>query len=98
MKHEGHGNTEAHGRNVEPLLTPRLTSAHRLEYAPRRALAFTLEGRYQSRASLDDTSSPDRSLPDFYMLDATARATGSRATLTVRGGNLGYAQSSVADR
>ena len=55
MKHEGHGNTEAHGRNVEPLLTPRLTSAHRLEYAPRRALAFTLEGRYAQGSLTPET-------------------------------------------
>ena len=79
-------------RNVEPLLTPRFTTAHRIEYAPLRALSLTVEGRYQSRAFLDNTSSPDRSLPDFYVLDATARATWSRATLTVRGANLGDTQ------
>jgi iron complex outermembrane recepter protein len=79
-------------RNVEPLLTPRLTSAHRIEYTPRRALSLTLEGRYQSRAFLDNTSSPDRVLRDFYVLDAMARASWSRATLTLRGGNLGNTQ------
>jgi iron complex outermembrane recepter protein len=31
-------------------------------------------------------------LRDFYVLDATARASWSRATLTLRGGNLGNTQ------
>ncbi len=84
--------TPVERRNVEPLLTPRFTTAHRIEYAPLRALSLTVEGRYQSRAFLDNTSSPDRSLPDFYVLDATARATWSRATFTVRGANLGDTQ------
>ena len=79
-------------RNVEPLLTPRFTSAQRLELSPTRAVSLTLEGRYQSRAFLDNTSSPDRVLPDFFVLDATARATWSRYAVTLRGANLGDTQ------
>jgi iron complex outermembrane receptor protein len=78
--------------NVDPLLTPRFVSAQRVEVAPVRALTLTLEGRYQSRAYLDNTSSADRVLPDFYVLDATARATWRRYALTLRGVNLGDTQ------
>lgn len=76
-------------RNVEPLLTPRVITAQRLEVTPVRALTLTLEGRYQSYAYLDNTSNSARLLPDMYVLDATARTTWSRYALTVRGGNLG---------
>jgi iron complex outermembrane recepter protein len=76
-------------RNVEPLLTPRFTTAHRVEITPVTPFMLSLEGRYQSRAFLDNTSSPDRVLPDYYTLDATARYTLGRTTFTVRGQNLG---------
>ncbi len=79
-------------RNVEPLLTPRLVSAQRAEYVASHALTLSLEGRYQSRAFLDNTSSADRTLPAFYVVDAAARATVRRVTLIVRGGNLGDSQ------
>lgn len=78
--------------NVEPLLTPRFLTSQRVELSAARALTLTLEGRYQSRAFLDNTSSADRVLPDFYVLDATARAAWSRYALTVRGVNLGDTQ------
>ncbi|AMW04038.1 hypothetical protein GEMMAAP_02665 [Gemmatimonas phototrophica] len=76
-------------RNVEPLLTPRFTSAHRVEVTPVSRLWLSLEGRYQSRAFLDNTSSPDRVLPDYYTLDATARVSAGPVTFTLRGQNLG---------
>jgi iron complex outermembrane receptor protein len=76
-------------RNVEPLLTPRFTSAHRVEVTPVSRLWVSVEGRYQSRAFLDNTSSPDRVLPDYYTLDATARLSLGRTSLTVRGQTLG---------
>lgn len=79
-------------RDVEPLLTPRFMSAHRLELSAHRALTLTVEGRYQSRAFLDNTSSVDRVLPDFYVVDATARATWSRYAMSIRGVNLGDTQ------
>jgi iron complex outermembrane receptor protein len=77
------------GRNVEPLLTPRFTSAHRVEVTPVSRLWVSVAGRYQSRAFLDNTSSPDRVLPDYYTLDAAARLSLGRTSLTVRGQNLG---------
>ena len=76
-------------RNVEPMLTPRFISAHRIEFLPAARWSFSLEGRYQSRAFLDNTSSPDRVLPDYYMLDASANVPVGRLLLTVRGQNLG---------
>lgn len=76
-------------RNVEPLLTPRFISSHRVEVMPTTATMVGLEGRYQSRAFLDNTSSPDRVLPDYYTVDATARYTLGRTTFTLRGQNLG---------
>ena len=79
-------------RHVEPLLTPRFLSAHRVELSATRVLTLTVEGRYQSRAFLDNTSSLDRVLPDYYVVDAAARAAWSRYALTVRGANLGDTQ------
>jgi iron complex outermembrane receptor protein len=76
-------------RNVEPLLTPRFTSAHRVEVTPVQRLWVSVEGRYQSRAFLDNTSSPDRVLPDYYTVDATARLSLGRTSFTLRGQNLG---------
>lgn len=76
-------------RNVEPLLTPRFISSQRVEIAPASRLSVSLEGRYQSRAFLDNTSSPDRVVPDYYVLDATANLRLGRTVLTVRGQNLG---------
>ncbi len=79
-------------RNVQPLLTPRFISAQRVEFEANRSVRLSLEGRYQSRAFLDNTGSPDRVLPDFYVLDAAARVTRGRYTLMVRGANLGDTQ------
>ena len=75
--------------NVEPLLTPRFVTTQRAEVAATRRLALSLEGRYQSRAYLDNTSSADRVLPSFYVIDASARFTIRRYSLMVRGVNLG---------
>jgi iron complex outermembrane receptor protein len=76
-------------RNVEPLLTPRFISTHRIELMPTAKAMVGLEGRYQSRAFLDNTSSADRVLPDYYTVDATARYTLARTTFTLRGQNVG---------
>lgn len=75
-------------RNVEPLLTPRLISTQRAEFTASRALTLSVEGRYQSRAFLDNTSSVDRTLPSFYVVDATARFVVDRYALMIRGGNV----------
>lgn len=79
-------------RNVAPLLTPAFISSHRIELSPTDRFMVSLEGRYQSQAFLDNTSSADRVLPDYYTLDATARATLGRYALTLRGQNLGDSQ------
>jgi len=79
-------------RNVEPLLTPRLVSAQRVQFAPTSSWQLLVEGRYQSRAFLDNTSSADRVLADFYVVDAAVRYTRNRYSLVVRGVNVGDTQ------
>jgi iron complex outermembrane receptor protein len=79
-------------RNVTPLLTPAFISSHRIEVSPTNRFMLSVEGRYQSKAYLENTSSADRVLPDYYTLDASARATVGRYALTVRGANLGDTQ------
>ena len=79
-------------RNVEPLLTPRFVATQRADCVVTQYLTVAAEGRYQSRAFLDNTSSVDRVLPSFYLLDATVRLTRSRYALAVRGVNLGDSQ------
>ena len=79
-------------RNVAPMLTPAFISSHRIEVSPTDRFLVSLEGRYQSKAYLDNTSSADRVLPDYYTVDASARATVGRYALTVRGANLGDTQ------
>ena len=79
-------------RNVTPLLTPAFISSHRIEVSPTSRFMFSVEGRYQSKAFLDNTGSADRVLPDYYTLDASARSVFGRYALTVRGANLGDTQ------
>jgi iron complex outermembrane receptor protein len=79
-------------RNVEPMLTPRMLTTQRVQWQALPSLGLSVEGRYQSRAYLDNTSSSDRILPDFFVLDAAARASWSRYSLVVRGANLGDTQ------
>jgi iron complex outermembrane recepter protein len=79
-------------RKVQPLLTPRFMATQRADFAATRSLTLSAEGRYQSQAYLDNTSSADRVLPSYYVLDATARWTRARYGLTVRGVNLGDSQ------
>lgn len=79
-------------RDVEPLLTPRFITSQRADFAVTRTVSLSAEGRYQSRAYLDNTSSADRVLPAFFMLDGAVRLARSRYALTVRGVNLGNSQ------
>jgi iron complex outermembrane receptor protein len=76
-------------RNVEPLLTPAFVSTQRVEFSTIRSLTLGIEGRYQSRAFLDNTDNDARTLPATYLLDASARLSRSRYALVVRGTNLG---------
>jgi iron complex outermembrane receptor protein len=75
-------------RNVEPLLSPRVLTAQRVRYVTSRG-ALSLEGRYQGQAQLDNTGDRALVLPDFYVLDASARVNIGRHALVVRGANLG---------
>ncbi len=78
--------------NVEPLLTPRFVTTQRAEFAVTRHVALSTEARYQSKAFLDNTSSGDRVLPDFFTVDASARFSVARYAVVVRGANLGDTQ------
>lgn len=78
--------------NVEPLLTPRFVTTQRAEFAATRHIALSTEARYQSRAFLDNTSSGDRVLPDFFTVDASVRFAVARYALVVRGANIGDTQ------
>ncbi|MEO7964203.1 MAG: TonB-dependent receptor, partial [Gemmatimonadaceae bacterium] len=79
-------------QNVQPLLTPRFLTSQRAELIAAPWLTLSGEGRYQSRAFLDNTNQADRVLPSYYLLDASARATFKRYALTLRGGNIGDSQ------
>ena len=79
-------------RNMEPLLTPRFIATERADLAVSPSLALSAEGRYQSRAFLDNTSSTDRVLPSFFVIDASARIARARYAFTLRGQNLGDRQ------
>lgn len=75
-------------RDVEPVLTPSIMAAFRAGVDVTDRLNLSTEGRYQSRAFLDNTSNASRVLPAYHILDATARYSISRYALTLRGTNL----------
>jgi iron complex outermembrane receptor protein len=75
-------------RNVEPVLSPGVISAQSLTYTPVDGLLLGWEGRYQSRAFLDNAGRRERALPSFYMMDATVRLDRGPWGLVLRGGNL----------
>ncbi len=75
-------------RDVEPVLTPNFMAAYRAGFDLTQQLNVSAEGRYQSRAYLDNTSNAARVLPAYHLLDATARYSISRYALTLRGANL----------
>ncbi len=76
-------------RNTQPLLTPRFVSTHRADWQISNLVSLGVEGRYQSRAYLDNTNLPGRVLPAFHVVDATARWQQGRYEVTLRGANLG---------
>ena len=59
-------------RDVEPLLTPRFTTAQRVELGVLPALTLELAGRYASRSYLDNTGNPGLTLPAYYVGDLAA--------------------------
>ena len=83
------GNTPATFTNVQPLLTPRLLTSQRGEWAISRNLSVSLEGRYQSKAFLTNTGNEALMLPDYFVLDGSVRFNVAGQALVVRGANLG---------
>ena len=84
---DGSGET-FHG--VEPLLTPKVTTAQRLTWDARRHFTISLGGRYTGRSQLDNTGNPDMILPASYVADGLVecRFGNGRHALAVRGENL----------
>lgn len=78
--------------NVDPMLTPRFLTTHRIEIQASSQVSVGVEGRYQSRSYLDNTGSSDRVLPDFYTVDASIHTSIRRVNLALRGANLGNTQ------
>jgi iron complex outermembrane recepter protein len=90
--------------NVEPLLTPRVLTFERAQFAATRDVALSLESRYQSRSFLQNTSDARFVLPASLDLDGTVSWHIRRYELVVRGNNLtnskkfgsGYASGGVS--
>ena len=59
--------------NVEPLLTPRLTSVQRVGIALTRSVSLEVEGRYVGRSQLTNTGDPSLTLPAHHVTDVVAR-------------------------
>jgi iron complex outermembrane recepter protein len=57
---------------VEPLFTPRFTSAQRISVELTRSLSVAGAGRYASRAQLNNTGDATLTLPAFYAADLSA--------------------------
>ena len=75
--------------DVEPLLTPTLVTAQRIEWKPMRAISLWAEGRYTGKSHLDNTDNPDLILPAAYVIDgSTILHFTSRYALEIRGNNL----------
>jgi iron complex outermembrane receptor protein len=83
------GDTPATFKNVQPLLTPRVLTSQRGEWAISKNVAVSLEGRYQSKAFLTNTGNTALLLPDYYVLDGSVRFSIAGQALVVRGANLG---------
>lgn len=75
--------------DVEPMLTPRFMTTHRVELLPHGRVSASVEGRYQSRAFLDNTSNSERVLPDYYTVDASIRVRLGQMGIVLRGANIG---------
>ncbi|HVX39912.1 MAG TPA: TonB-dependent receptor [Gemmatimonadaceae bacterium] len=99
------GDTPVTYHNVEPLLTPRFLTWERAELAATRAVHVALEGRYQSRSFLQNTSDPRYVLPAYFTLDGSVSWRVGDYELLVRGNNLtnsakygsGYASGGESD-
>ncbi|HEY2856506.1 MAG TPA: TonB-dependent receptor [Gemmatimonadaceae bacterium] len=76
--------------DVEPLLTPKIITAQRLEWDVTRAVSLWTEGRFTGRSQLDNTDNSALVLPSAYVVDGEAawRFNGGRDAIEVRGNNL----------
>jgi len=83
------GNGESF-HDVEPLLTPKIITAQRLEWDVTRAVSLWTEGRFTGRSQLDNTDNSALVLPSAYVVDGAAawRFNGGRDAVEVRGNNL----------
>lgn len=82
------GDTPVTYHNVEPLLTPRFLTWERAELAATRSVTVALEGRYQSRSFLGNTSDAHFVLPAYGTLDGSVSWHVRNYELLVRGNNL----------
>jgi iron complex outermembrane receptor protein len=90
--------------NVEPLLTPRLVTFERAQFAATRDVGIALETRYQSRAFLANTGDSRFVLPAAFNLDGSVSWRVRQYEILVRGNNLtnskkygsGYASGGVS--
>ncbi|GLC27432.1 TonB-dependent receptor [Roseisolibacter agri] len=74
--------------DVPTVLTPSLVAGQQATWQATRALALTLDGRYQSRQFLDPTGDPARTAPAFFVLDGGAVIRVAGQELLVQGRNL----------
>lgn len=76
-------------RNVEPLLTPRITAAHDLRFAITTLFSVTAGGRYATRSFLANTGDRRFILPAAYVSDLGVRAGTDRRSLQLIVYNVG---------
>ena len=73
---------------VEPLLTPKVTTAQRLTWDAPRQFTISVGGRYTGQSQLDNTGNPDMVLPASYVMDALLQWRFGHHALALRGENL----------
>ena len=74
--------------DVPTVLTPSLVAGQQATWQASRALALTLDGRYQSRQHLDPTGDRARTAPAFFLLDGGAVVRVAGQELLIQGRNL----------
>jgi outer membrane receptor for ferrienterochelin and colicin len=76
--------------DIEPLLTPRVTTSQRLTWDRSRRFTLSVGGRYMGRSQLDNTGNPNLVLPASYVMDGLVewRFANGRHAIAVRGENL----------
>jgi outer membrane receptor protein involved in Fe transport len=73
---------------VEPLLTPRFTSAQRLVLRPSSALAIGAQGILTSRSQLDNTGNSALTLPGYFIGNLSAEWTRNAYALSLHLNNV----------